>query len=197
VIDLNDFRRFIGLAATRTGQVLDLSEMANQLDVSVPTVKRRLSILEASYIVFLLQPYHTNLGKRLTKRPKLYFYDTGLVSFLTGISSFDQYDQGPMAGAIFETYIVSEIVKKEIHKRSQTRFYYYRSSDGKEIDLIAESPQKTTFIEIRKSHTFRTEMIKTMSALIPSTADGILLYSGEPFPSKAPISVMHYRDYLQ
>lgn len=197
VIDLNDFRRFLSLAASRTAQVVDLSEMANSLDVSVPTINRWISILEASYIVFLIKPYHQNLGKRLTKRPKLYFYDTGLVSYLTGISTFEQYNNGPLAGALFETYMVSEIVKKETHKRSQVRFFYFRSSDAKEIDLILESPHTTTFIEIKKSHTFKPEMTRIIQTLLPPNATGMVIYSGENYPTPRPISVLNYRDYLK
>jgi len=116
--DIRDFRRFIQLLASRISQTLDMSLFAKDLGVSVPTIKRWISILEASYILFLIPPYFRNHGKRVTKSPKIYFFDTGLVSYFTGIQSYELYDQGPLAGAIFENYIISEIYKKQLHTLS-------------------------------------------------------------------------------
>ena len=102
--DLRDFRRLLNLLAANTSQILNMSRFANDLGVDVKTIKRWVSILEASYIIFLLPPFYENFGKRIIKSPKVYFYDTGMVSFLTGIETLKMYEQGPMAGAIFENY---------------------------------------------------------------------------------------------
>ncbi len=132
--DMRDFRRFIALLAANTANTLDMSHYASNLGVSVPTIKRWLSVLEASYIVFLLPPYYKNLGKRITKSPKIYFYDTGLVSYLTGITNFELYDKGPMSGALFENYIVSEVLKKIKHSTIDAEIFYFRTQDKAEID---------------------------------------------------------------
>src|SRR5262249_53581533 len=114
--DIRDFRRFIQLLAAQVAQILDMSLYARDIGVTVPTIKRWLSILEASYIIYILPPFYENYGKRIIKSPKIYFYDTGLVSYLTGMTTYEQFDQGPLAGSLFENYIVSEIVKKEAHQ---------------------------------------------------------------------------------
>ena len=116
--DIRDFRRLLQLLASQVGKTLDMTQYSNDLGVSVPTIKRWISVLEASYIAFLLPPYYNNLGKRIIKSPKVYFFDTGLVSYFTGIQTFKQYDQGPLAGGLFENYVVSEIYKNELHKAS-------------------------------------------------------------------------------
>lgn len=111
--DLRDFQRFITLLAANTAQILNLSSYARDLGVAVNTIKRWLSILEASYIIYLLPPFYKNYNKRVVKSPKLYFYDTGLVSYLVGITTQQLYENGPMAGSLFENYLVTEILKKK------------------------------------------------------------------------------------
>ena len=115
-----------------------MSEFANDIGVAVSTIKRWISVLEASYIIFLLPPYFKNYGKRITKSPKVFFYDTGLVSYFTGIRNKELFENGPMKGAIFENYIIAEIFKKEKHIKSHADFYYYRTSAGDEVDLIID-----------------------------------------------------------
>lgn len=130
------FLRFLRAAAARTGQLLNLAELARDADVSFNTAKNWLSILQASGIVYLLEPYHANLTKRLVKAPKLYFLDTGLCSYLTEWSSPETLEAGAMAGAILETGILVELLKSYWHNGRRAPFYYYRDKDMKEIDLL-------------------------------------------------------------
>ncbi len=137
--DLRDFRRFIILLASKASDILNMNKLSDDLGVSVTTIKRWLSILEASYIIFFLPAYFKNFNKRIVKSPKIYFYDTGLVSYLTGIQSKSMFEQGPMAGSLFENYIVSEIMKKNLHNKTNHRLYYVRTSNNDEIDVIEEN----------------------------------------------------------
>jgi len=195
--NLRDFRRFISLAAANVSQTLDLSSYAKELGISVPTVKRWISLLEASYIIFLLPPYYKNFGKRIIKSPKLYFYDTGLVSYLTGIKTWDQYDKGPMAGSLFENYLIAEILKKELHNKTDAELFYLRTSDKAEIDLIVDKKQTRDFIEIKKSATFTPRMLHTLEKFMTDKDQGYLLYNGDAIPYHQNIRVIHYTTYLR
>ena len=194
--DLRDFSRFLQLLAAQVAQTLDMSHYARDIGVSVSTIKRWLSVLEASYIIFLIPPYYKNYGKRIIKSPKIYFYDTGLVSYFTGINTFDQYDKGPLAGSLFENYIVSEIVKKELHAVTQAGIYYFRSQDGVEMDLIVDYKTSKHFIEIKKSATFRPAMVQVLTKYTEPNCLAILLYQGEPYTHQG-VQIMPYGDYLQ
>jgi uncharacterized protein len=135
--DLRDLRRFIYLLAAHTSQTLDLTYYAKILGVSAPTIKRWVSILEASYVIFLIPPFYNNYGKRITKSPKIYFYDTGLVSYLTGLTTFDQYNQGPLSGPLFENYIVSEINKKHKHSASTAELFSFALRTKQKFILLS------------------------------------------------------------
>lgn len=136
--NLRDFQRFLQLIAGRCAQLLNLSSFAKELGVSVPTLKNWLSILEASRIVYLLPPYYNNMGKRVTKAPKLYFLDCGLVCYLTGIKDKDHLIKGPMSGALFENFCIQETVKLFFNKGERAPLYYLRTNNGLEIDLLIE-----------------------------------------------------------
>ncbi len=193
--DARDFRRMIQLLAANVSQTLDMSHYAKEIGISVPTVKRWLSVLEASYIIFLLPPYHKNFGKRITKSPKVYFYDTGLVSFLTGIQNFELYDKGPMAGALFENYIICDILKKIKHSATQAELYYFRTQDKAEIDLIVDYKQHCDFIEIKKSSTYTPKMSTALKSYAGNTDRKIVLYNGETL-KHGQIDVINYTEYL-
>jgi hypothetical protein len=130
------FLKFLRAAAARTGQMLNMSDLARDADVSVNSVKNWLSILKASGVIYLLDPYHTNITKRLVKAPKLYFLDTGLCAYLTEWSSPEVLEAGAMSGPILETWIMAELLKSYWHNGRPAPFYYYRDKDQKEIDLI-------------------------------------------------------------
>lgn len=149
---LDDFRRFMRIMALRTSQQLDYTEMGNAVGIDSRTVKNWISVLESSGIIMILQPYANNLAKRIIKTPKMYFMDTGLCAFLCGWSDAGILEASVMAGAFFETYVVSEIVKSIINagKRTENCLYYYRDRDKKEVDLIYVKDQKLYPIEIKK-----------------------------------------------
>ena len=149
---LDDFRRFMRIVALRTSQQVDYTEIGNAVGIDSRTAKNWISVLESSGIIMLLQPYANNLSKRIIKKPKLYFMDTGLCAFLCGWSDSDVIEASPMAGAFFETYVVSEIVKsiRNAGKRIEYCLYYYRDRDKKEVDLIYIQNQKLYPIEIKK-----------------------------------------------
>ncbi|MBQ6148567.1 MAG: ATP-binding protein [Oscillospiraceae bacterium] len=149
---LDDFRRFMRIVALRTAQQIDYTEIGNAVGIDSRTAKSWISILESSGIIMLLQPYASNLAKRIVKTPKLYFLDTGLCSFLCGWSDPKILEASPMAGAFFETYTVSEIVKsiKNSGKRIEYTLYYYRDRDQKEVDLLYILNQTIYPIEIKK-----------------------------------------------
>ena len=149
--DLMAFTRFLRSAAARTGQLLNLTDMARDVGVAPNTAKHWLSVLIASGLVWLLEPYHTNLSKRLVKAPKLYFLDTGLAAYLTAWSSPATLEAGAMSGALFETWVVAELLKSYWHNARQAPFYYYRDKDQKEIDLLIERDGRMHPIEIKKT----------------------------------------------
>jgi len=155
--DLREFQRFLQLLASRTAQILNLTSLASELGIGVNTAKRWLSILEASRMVYLLQPYYRNFGKRITKAPKVYFLDCGLVCYLTGIRDRAQLLNGPMAGALFETYCLQETVKALFFHGVQPRLYYARWH-GWEIDLLIERQAQLFPCEIKLTKTPRLAM---------------------------------------
>ena len=152
--NLNLFTKFLRLLANRTGQILNLSSLANDLGTSVPTVKKWVSILEATRIIYLLQPYYKNNGKRLIKSPKIYFLDTGLVAHLTGIRTEEALLKGPLAGQLFETFVVCEFVKQFYYIESITPpLYYVNHKNLWEIDLVLDMNGELTPIEIKLTST--------------------------------------------
>ncbi|MFQ5694663.1 MAG: DUF4143 domain-containing protein, partial [Terriglobia bacterium] len=195
--DTRDFRRLIQLLAANTAQLLNLSRFASDLGVAVSTVKRWISLLDMSYVIFLLPPYYRNVGKRVIKSPKVYFYDTGLVAALTGIRSAEMYEQGPLAGSLFENYIVAEIVKRDKHENRRSAFYFYRTSHGVEIDLIIDMGTCRELLEIKRSATFRPRMIKVLEAFATEPSDtATLIYEGDNLPYYTPVHIQHWSTYL-
>jgi len=157
--------RFLKACAARTAQMLNLSDLARDADVSVNTAKSWLSVLQASFQVHLLQPYYSNVTKRLVKRPKLYFLDTGLCAYLTEWSSPETLEAGAMSGPIFETYAYGEVLKSWWHCGKFPQVYYYRNKDGREIDLLFSADEILYPVEIKKSAAPNRESSKIFSAL--------------------------------
>jgi predicted AAA+ superfamily ATPase len=151
--DLLAFQTFLQLAAARTGQLLNLDSLAADCGITHGTAKAWLSVLEASYIAYRLPPFHANLGKRLVKSPKLYFYDTGLACSLLGIHRPEQLASHPLRGPIFETWVVGEIVKQHLHRGRRPRASFYGERGRLEIDLLLEDGVDVTAIEIKSSQT--------------------------------------------
>jgi predicted AAA+ superfamily ATPase len=159
------FLRFLRAAAARSGQMLNMTDMARDADVSPNTAKNWLSILQASGIIYLLAPYFTNITKRLVKTPKLYFLDTGLCTYLTGWSSSETLEAGAMSGAILETWIVGELLKSYYHNGRQAPFFYYRDKDKKEIDLLIVRDDIIYPLDFKKSASADKKDIRHFSVL--------------------------------
>jgi len=151
--DLSQFERFLRLCAIRTGQILNLSELAKEIGMSVPTMKRWLSLLETGHQVYLLYPYYKNIGKRIIKSPKLYFNDTGLASYLLGLHDREALLNSPNFGNLFETMIVTDFLKRFLHFGQMPSMYYLRTRDGLEVDLVIELGQKLHLFEIKSAMT--------------------------------------------
>lgn len=160
VSDLNKFVRFIRLCAGRTGQILNMTSMANETGVTSTTVDGWLSILEGSYICYRLEPNHNNFNKRIIKSPKLYFYDTGLACSLLGLSSPEQIDTFYMKGALFENLVINQFLKNALNRGERPDFTFWRDSQGNEIDLIATRGKEMSGYEIKSSSTFNYDYFK-------------------------------------
>lgn len=180
------FIRFLRAAAARTGQMLNISELAKDSDIAPNTAKNWLSILQTSGIIYLLEPYHSNLTKRLIKAPKLYFLDTGLCSYLTEWSTPETLEAGAMSGAILETWIIIELLKSYWHNGLKAPFYYYRDKDKKEIDLLIVRDGVIYPLEFKKSASPKKDDIKHFSALekfnMPIGNGGIICLTNECIP---------------
>jgi len=180
------FLRFIRAAAARTGQLLNLAEFARDADVVPNTAKRWLSILQASGLVYLLEPYHSNLTKRLVKTPKLYFLDTGLCAYLTEWSSPETLEAGAMSGAILETWIMAEILKSWWHNGRRAPFYYYRDKDQKEIDLIIVQDGTLYPLEFKKTASPDRNAVRHFQALerlkMPMGQGGVVCLATQTLP---------------
>ena len=153
ITDLTLFQKFIGLCAGRIGQLLNITSLANDCGITLLTAKSWLSVLEASYIIFLLQPYHRNIGKRLVKTPKLYFYDTGVACSVLGIESPEQLSNHYIRGNLFESFVVAEIHKQRLNQGLLPRTYFWRDKTGHEVDCLITSGTAVAPIEIKAGQT--------------------------------------------
>ena len=169
-IDSLKFLRFMTAVAARCSGMLNISDIAQDADISQAQVKAWLQILETLGIIFYLHPYSNNLLKRLVKTPKLYFYDTGLVSYLTKWSSAEVLESGAMNGAILENFAVSEVAKSYLNCGVEPYMYYYRDKDAKEIDIVLEHDGILNPIEIKKTSNPGTELTRVFSVLDRASA---------------------------
>jgi len=185
LINLKDaavFEKFIKLLAGRAGQVLNLSSLANDVGVQAKTIGHWLSILEASFIVFKLPPYFENFGKRVIKSPKYYFIDVGLLVFLLGIEHPGQVTRDPLVGGIFENLVVIELLKMRMNKGELSNLYYYRDSNGNEIDLLLQRGRSLTAIEIKSCSTYHISHFAAIEKVRQRTdkiINSVLIYNGK------------------
>ncbi len=183
------FLRFMRAAAARSGQLLSMADLARDADVAPNTVRNWLSILQASGIVYLLEPYHTNVTKRLVKTPKLYFLDTGLCAYLTEWTSPETLEAGAMSGAILETWIFAEILKSWWHNGRRAPFYYYRDKDQKEIDLLIVQDGIVYPLEFKKTASPGKDTVRHFQALeklkMPVGPGGVVCLTSQPLPLTA------------
>jgi len=163
--DLSQFERFLIACAIRTGQILNISEVARDIGISVPTAKRWLSLLETAHQLFLLYPYYRNIGKRIVKSPKLYFGDTALCSYLLGFHDADTLLNSSHFGNLFETMIINDFLKKFLHFGDRASMYYLRSRDGLEVDLVIEIGGFLHLFEIKSSMTITSKHVTSLKRL--------------------------------
>ncbi len=178
---IRDFHRFMELLAARCSQVLNMSALAHDLGVAVSTVRRWVSVLEACRLIYVLPPYHNNLGKRVVKAPRVYFLDCGLVCYLTGTASEDYLLRGPLSGPLFENFCVQETVKVLTHNNETPRLFYVRTQNGLEVDLLIEGRgMRIRPVEMKMTKTPRLEMLRGITRFReifkgPDIGPGILL----------------------
>jgi len=180
ITDLDAFERVIRLCAGRTGQMLNMSNLAIEAGVDAKTIGSWIGILEQSFIVHRLQPHHRNFNKRVVKMPKLYFYDTGLACALLGIQTREQLIWHPLFGSLFENLMVSELIKNRFNKSMPDNLFFWRDNNGSEIDVLLDTPQGLFPIEIKSGQTITSEYFKGLLFWQKHTGQsgGIILYAG-------------------
>ncbi|MBY0432891.1 MAG: ATP-binding protein, partial [Cyclobacteriaceae bacterium] len=191
------FTRFLQLCAGRVAQQLNIAALSVECGVDVRTAQNWLSILESSFVIFMLQPHHKNFKKRVVKAPKLYFYDAGLACSLLGIKSEKELAPSHFRGALFENYVVAECMKNKHNSGSSTSYYYWRDNKGVEIDLLADNGKKLLPIEIKSGQTFREDALANLHKWneYAGQKGGLLLYDGEQtFKRSDGVSVLNWHE---
>jgi predicted AAA+ superfamily ATPase len=192
------FNRFLQLCAGRTAQQLNVSALSNETGVEIKTIQAWLSILQSSYIVYLLPPYHKNFNKRVVKTPKLYFLDTGLACSLLGIREKNELDKSHFRGALFENYIIMELLKQKFNNGSNAGFYYWKENNGLEIDLLIDTGKKMIAHEIKSTVTYSESLLKGLQQWqkVSQSDNGVLLYNGKiELKEKGQAEVCNWRNY--
>lgn len=184
--NLDLFRLFMKVLASRTSCEFNSSSISSEIGVSAPTIRKWLGLLKISYIAFTLQPYYVNIGKRLSKTPKVYFYDTGLLCYLLDIHSHVELQNHPLRGAIFENLVLTQFIKEKFNRKENWELYFYRENKGREIDVVKSKGLHLDLYEIKSSKTFNKEFTKNLNEvkkLLDEKVKSItLIYDGESFP---------------
>jgi hypothetical protein len=198
--DIETFGRFVRLCAGRTGQLLNLSSLGADCGVSHATAKRWLSVLEASFIVYLLRPHHRNFSKRLVKSPKLYFLDTGLLCYLLRIRSADELVTHSSRGAVFETFVLTELLKTYLNQGIEPDVHFWRDSAGNEVDLVIDHGTELVPIEIKSGETIAADFFKGLQywRSLPGQADcpATLVSGGETSVRRREAMIYSWRQWL-
>lgn len=197
VIDLSTFQRFMFLCAGRVGQQLNLSNLATECGIDHKTAQSWISVMQASYIIHLLQPYYNNFSKRIIKSPKLYFYDTGLASYLLGLESDKDLTNHIMRGALFENFIINELIKKRFNQGLRSNLFYWRDVSGHELDLIVDKGTTPIAIEIKSGMTVHSDYFKGIEfwKKISNHLNGKIIYGGdESYKTDHRADVVSWRD---
>ncbi len=197
IADLSLFQKFIKLCAGRIGQLLNLNSLSDDCGVSLNTIKAWMFILEASYIVFCLQPHYKNFSKRLIKTPKLYFYDTGLAAHLLGIESPAMLEQHYLRGGLFESMILSDLIKHRYNLGKFSNLYFWRDKSGLEIDCLVERGEQLIPIELKSGKTISPDFFDSLQrfcelANLP-TNSGSIIYGGDEEQNRSKGRVLSWR----
>ncbi len=194
--DLSTFQIFLKLCAGRTGQILNIQNIANDTGISQATAREWISLLEASYIIYRLPPFFKNVGKRLIKSPKIYFYDPGLAAFLIDISNSQQIETHPLKGNLYETMILSELVKNRFNQGMINNLLFYRDSNGNEVDVVIPSGNGYTAIEIKSAKTITNSFfkgLKDFDLLQEENVKKILIHTGDKIKKQSDIQVTNLK----
>jgi len=199
VSDLSVFQRFLKMCAARSGQILNLSSLGDDCGITHNTARSWLSILEASYIVYLLKPHHQNFNKRLIKSPKIYFYDSGLLSYLIGISDPDTLLTHASRGQVFETWVISELLKGRFNRGMRDNIYFWRDNTGHEIDCIVDQGNRLLPIEIKSGKTVSDDFFKGLrywSRISGTDAkEMVLVYAGLMDQTRKDGKILSWRSF--
>jgi predicted AAA+ superfamily ATPase len=181
ISSLDRFQKFLKLCAGRVGQIVNFSSLSNDSGLSVPTMKDWLSILEASYVIYTVHSYSMNINKQMTKMPKIYFYDTGVLCNLLGIKSIDDMTLHFAYGSIFENFVISEFLKSQCNRGERKNIYFLRDAKGHEIDCLIPQEGGNLLYEIKSSATFDKSFVKNILYYkeIDPKAKGIVIYNGD------------------
>jgi hypothetical protein len=198
--DMETFSRFVRLCAGRSGQLLNLSSLGADCGVSNATAKRWLSVLEASFIVYLLRPHHANFGKRLVKSPKLYFLDTGLLCYLLRIRSAEELATHSSRGPVFENFVLAELLKTYLNQGLEPDLHFWRDSTGHEVDLLIERGSECVPIEVKSGETVASDFFKGLeywrSLAGQENCANALVYGGERSTKRTGSVIYSWRDWL-
>jgi predicted AAA+ superfamily ATPase len=197
--DVSLFEKFIKLLAGRVGQIINYQSLSNDVGVGAPTIKQWLSILEASFIIFKLPPYYKNFGKRVIKSPKYYFTEIGLLAYLLGIEKNAQVSRDPLVGNIFENLAVIEVLKSRYNQGRNAELYYFRDSNGNEIDLLCKTGDGLVGVEIKSASTWNNSFSKSLTNFSESNeklAGRIVVYSGSRIDLSSGVQVRSYKDFV-
>jgi predicted AAA+ superfamily ATPase len=198
VQNLSLFQRFLKLCAARCGQLLNMTSLGNDCGVSHKTVAAWLSVLEAGYVVFLLQPHHQNFGKRLVKTPKLYFHDTGLAAHLLGIHDEEHMAIHSARGALFENLVISELLKRRYNQGLTANLYFWRNNTGEEVDVVVEHGDKLLPIEIKSGQTYNSDFLTGLNKWARYAGDAALpsqlVYGGDMSMTRNAVAVHGWRE---
>lgn len=196
VKDLMQFERFVRVCAGRVGGELDLSSIGNEVGISSHTVKEWISILEASFILFRLQPYFDNFGKRIIKSPKLFFVDVGFAAYLLGIENGVQMSRDPLRGKLFENLVLLELMKGRLNQGLDPQLYFYRDVQQNEVDIIFKTGNSLIPVEVKSAKTFNSEFLKGLRFFQNLAGEraprGYLVYGGENEQAIHSIQVINY-----
>jgi predicted AAA+ superfamily ATPase len=200
VKDLAQFARFVRICAGRVGSELDLTSIGNEVGISSNTVKEWISILEASFIIFRLQPYFENFGKRMIKSPKIYFIDVGLAVYLLGIENTTQMSRDPLRGHLVENLVILELMKYRLSLGLAPQLYFYRDVQKHEVDVIFKHGNELIPIEIKSSKTYNPDFIKTLKFFQNIAQNrapkGYLIYAGDQSQKINTIELLNYKQSL-
>lgn len=202
VSDLSRFQLFVRLCAGRVGQLLNLSSLASECGIDFGTARAWLSLLEASFIIFILKPHHENFNKRLVKQPKLYFCDTGLLCYLLGLEKSEQLLTHHQRGSIFENYVILEMIKKRYNQVKDSNLYFWRDNFGHEIDVLIESALTLTPIEIKSSKTINYEHFKNIQywknlSEQNKSNKAYLIYAGDADQKREEAMILSWKSVFQ